>query len=124
MTESEASGHEPRDVDELIPMRPLDFSVLVALADADDYGYGIVKRIRQREGGAIHLAPGNLYQVLDRMIDAGLIEQLDRRDEADGRRRYYGITPFGREVAGAEAQRLRAVVDTAEALHLASGSGV
>ena len=104
-----------------LPMRALDFSILVALAEDDLYGYAIVKRIADREVGAVRLAPGNLYNVLDRLIDAGLIEPVERIDPEDERRRYYGITALGRRVATAEAARLRAVVRTADRLGLAEG---
>lgn len=115
---NDASGNHAA-VEDLLPLKPLDFSVLVVLSEEDSYGYGIVQRIADRDAGTVRLAPGNLYQVLDRMIDAGLIRPLDRREHpegADGRRQYYGITSFGRRVAVAEARRLRAVLDTAESL--------
>jgi DNA-binding PadR family transcriptional regulator len=102
-----------------LPMRPLDLSVLVALAEEELYGYAIVKRIADREVGAVRLAPGNLYTVLDRLIADGLIEAVERVDPEDARRRYYGITALGRRVAAAEAARLRAVVRTADRLGLA-----
>lgn len=100
-------------------MRPLDLSVLVALAEEELYGYAIVKRIAERDAGAVRLAPGNLYTVLDRLIADGLIEAVERVDPEDARRRYYGITALGRRVAAAEAGRLRAVVRTADRLGLA-----
>lgn len=107
--------------DALLPLKPLEFSILLVLAKEESYGYGIVKSIADREAGGLDLAPGNLYHVLDRMIADALIREAERRerpDDADGRRRYYAITPFGRRVARAEARRLRAVVGTAEALEL------
>lgn len=103
---------------ELLPLRPLEFSILLALAEEDRYGYDIVKRIADRSGGAVRLAPGNLYQVLDRLIEAGLIDIRARRDEQDERRRYYGITPFGRRVATAEAARLEDLMRTVRDLKI------
>lgn len=113
-------------VEDLLPLKPLDFSVLLVLTREESYGYGIVQEIADREGGGVELAPGNLYQVLDRMIEAGLIREAGRRDGpegADGRRRYYAITDFGRQVASAEAGRLRAVLGTAEKLELLPSEG-
>lgn len=106
---------EPHD---LLPLKPLEFSILLALAEADRYGYDIVKRIAERSGGGMKLAPGNLYQVLDRLIDAGMIQSKRRRDRSDERRRYYGITAFGRRVAAAEAARLEDVLRTVRGLEL------
>jgi DNA-binding PadR family transcriptional regulator len=102
----------------LLPLRPLEFSILLALAEADRYGYDIVKRIAERSGGGVRLAPGNLYQVLDRLIDAGLIEVRRRRGGEDERRRYYGITAFGRRVVTAEAARLDDVMRTVRELKI------
>jgi DNA-binding PadR family transcriptional regulator len=104
-----------------LPLKPLDLSVLLVLAQGPEYGYGIVKRIAEAEVGAIRLAPSNLYYVLDRMMEAGLVEVAeDVKDEraGDDRRRYYRITPWGQRVARAEADRLTEVVRTAERLRL------
>ena len=111
------------DIDALLPLRPLEFSILIALSEEDRYGYDIVKRIAERSGGSVRLAPGNLYQVLDRMIEAGLIEMKRRRDRADERRRYYGITALGRRVARAEAGRLEELLRTARGLDVLPSRG-
>lgn len=112
-------------VEEMLPLKAVDFSILLALTEEDSYGYGLVRRVAEESAGAVRLSPGNLYQVLDRMIAAGLVQESDRRPGPDGdsRRRYYAITDLGREVAAAEARRLAAVMDTAEKLALLSGGG-
>jgi DNA-binding PadR family transcriptional regulator len=104
----------------LLPLTPLAFSILLALADQKLHGYGIAQRIGERDTGGIALAPGNLYAALDRLIDAGLVERVaPATDASDSRRgRQYRITGFGRNVAGLEAARLRAVVRTAQRLNL------
>ena len=48
------------DTEEFLPLKPLTFSVLVALEDRVDYGYGIAKRVADPAGGGIRLAPSNL----------------------------------------------------------------
>ena len=94
-----------------IPMKPLDFGILLALAQGEEYGYEIVKRIADPALGGIRLAPSNLYHVLDRMIEAGLVEARGRRKEGTRpARRYYGITTLGRRVMADEASRLQRVV--------------
>lgn len=112
-------------VEEHLPLKPLDFSILLVLSREESYGYGIVQQIAQRSVGGVRLAPGNLYQVLDRMIEASLVREAERKNRADGdgRRRYYAITPFGRRVAEAEAARLKAVMGTVEALDLLPSGG-
>lgn len=106
-----------------LPLSPLDLSVLLVLAEEESYGYGIAKAIAARSAGAIRLAPGNLYQVLDRLLEREWIRELTKRElpagaGADGRRRYYAITAAGRAAARAEALRLRAMMPRLEALDL------
>lgn len=120
------SSPDPPAPETLLPLKALEFSILLVLAREESYGYGIVQAISDRDAGGLELAPGNLYHVLDRMIGQGLIREAERRerpDDADSRRRYYAITPFGRQVARAEAERLRAVLGTAESLELLAGEG-
>lgn len=112
--------HE-RDPGEELPLSPLDFSVLLVLAEGASYGYGIVKAIAERSAGSVRLAPGNLYQVLDRLLEKAWIRESDSSelpDAADGRRRYYAITEVGRAMAAAEARRLQAMLPTAIRLDL------
>ena len=93
----------------LLPLTPAVFHILLALADAARHGYAISREVAQRTGGQVRLGPGTLYGTLNRMVAAGLVEERD----ADERRRYYGLTPFGRDVARAEARRLHQLVDIA-----------
>lgn len=109
---------EDEGIRRLLPLRPLDFSILVALAAGELYGYSLAKRVAEDGGGAIRLAPSNLYHVLDRLIGSGLIESTERDDPEDVRRRYFALTPLGRQVAAAEARRLSQLMATAERLHL------
>ena len=90
----------------LLPLTPAVFHILLALADADRHGYAISQEVAQRTAGRVRLGPGTLYGTLGRMVEAGLVVERD----ADQRRRYYGLTPLGREVARAEAQRLSQLV--------------
>ena len=81
----------------------------------------IVQSIADQTDGQIQLVPGNLYSVIQRLEGRGLLAETDKRpapDLDDRRRRYYSITPFGRRVLQAEAERLRGVVGMAEALDL------
>jgi DNA-binding PadR family transcriptional regulator len=102
---------------ERLPLTPIAFSILITLIESDLHGYGIARRIADRDAGGVTLAPGNLYAALDRLIEAGLVEAVEPR-RRDTRRREYRITPFGREVAAAEAGRLQDLVRTAKRLAL------
>jgi DNA-binding PadR family transcriptional regulator len=105
----------------LLPLKPVDFLVLMTLARGERHGYGIVADIAEQTAGRIRLVPGNLYAVLQRLENKGLLGETDHRPAADlddRRRRYYAITTFGRDVARAEAERLRSLVGAAEAMEL------
>jgi DNA-binding PadR family transcriptional regulator len=95
------------------------FEILVSLASADRHGYQILTDVRDRSGAV--LRPGSLYRALARLLDEGLVVELDERPDPeldDERRRYYQLTALGRQVAAAEAARLDAQVRHARAAHL------
>lgn len=109
MSESASS----RDVDSHLPLRPGEFFVLAVLRAGPLHGYGIVQEVASRTEGRIRLRPGNLYRVLDRMLEQGLVEVAERRpsrEHDDERRTYYRCTALGRRVAVAEAQVLSGLV--------------
>ena len=83
---------------QLPPLTPAVFYILLALADGDKHGYGIMKEVEERTEGQIRLKPGTLYQAISRLVSAGLIEEIaERPDPAtdDERRRYYRLTGGG-----------------------------
>jgi DNA-binding PadR family transcriptional regulator len=97
------------------------FHILLALADGERHGYGIMQEIATRSSGKLRIGPGTLYGSIKRMLAEGLIEESDERPDPaldDERRRYYRLTSFGRQVAGAEAQRLAHLVGQARAKQL------
>jgi len=109
------------DVDQHLPLKPVDFLVLMTLARGDRHGYGIVTDIAEQTDGRIRLVPGNLYTVLQRLENCGLLGPTPLRaapDLKDQRRRYFAISPLGRKVLCAEAERLRSLVDVAESMDL------
>jgi DNA-binding PadR family transcriptional regulator len=108
-------GPVPRraDVDAHLPLKAAEFFVLVVVREAPMHGYGIVRAVARRTDDRVRLRPGNLYRVLDRMLDSGLLEVAERRparDLDDERRTYYRITALGRRVAAAEAALLAPLV--------------
>ena len=110
------------EAESLLPLPLATFHILVALADEDRHGYAVIKDVAARTGGALKLSPGTLYRSMDRMVQQGLIREISSRparDMDDGRRRYYRITPFGREVAMAESGRMAQMLDLARAKGLA-----
>src|SRR5262245_38729920 len=103
-------------------LRPIEFHVLLALAADERHGYSILQELAELTDGDLAIEPGTLYRALHRMLKDGWISEAGRRlpreSEADPRgratrgesndlrRRYYRLTPLGRRVATAEADRL------------------
>jgi len=104
----------------VLPLTPVAFEILLSLAEEDRHGYHIMQAVERRTDGRITLHAGTLYRALARLVDLRLIEELDERPDpaTDERRRYYRLTPFGREVAEAEAARLQSQVRAARSLRL------
>jgi len=98
---------------DLLPLTPPVFHILLALADEERHGYGIMQDVARQTADALQLGPGTLYGCLKRMLAAGLVEESDERPDPaldDERRRYYRMTSLGKRVVRAEAQRLTSAV--------------
>jgi DNA-binding PadR family transcriptional regulator len=107
-----------RDPEALLPLTPAVFHILLALADRERHGYGIMQEIAARTNGTMRMGPGTLYGTIKRMLADGLIEASDERPDPeldDERRRYYKLTHFGLRVLQAEALRLEQVVRIVQA---------
>ena len=101
-----------RRAESLLPLRPVEFQILLSLAAGERHGYGILQEARERSETVPDV--GTLYRALARMVDQGLIEAMDSEaDMGDERRIYYRITPAGLRVAKAEARRLEALARAA-----------
>jgi len=106
------------DAEDLLPLPPPVFHILIALAPGPVHGYAIMRDVKERTDGRLRLGPGTLYGSIKRMLEQGLIEEVRSRAGQDGddeRRRYYRITRRGRRAAEAEAARLSAVLREAKA---------
>jgi len=110
--------HDPT---EPLPLKHSTYRVLLALADNELHGYAIMQALSDMTDGRETILPGTLYAALARMVDDGLIEMVHGpADEVSGgpRRRYYRRTSFGRAVARAESERVRALLDIAQAQNI------
>ena len=108
----------------LLPLPPAVFHILMALADEDRHGYGIIQEVSSRTNAEVRLSPGTLYRSIQRMLEDGLIVEVNERPAPeldDERRRYYRITPLGTAAARAEARRLTQLVRMARAKGFAPG---
>ncbi len=110
---------------DMLPLTPAVFHILLALADGEKHGYGIMQEVTRLTDGAIQMGPGTLYGTIKRMIDTRLIEESDERPDPamdDERRRYYRLTSFGEKVAEAEAARMAVLLRAARSKRLMGGA--
>jgi DNA-binding PadR family transcriptional regulator len=103
-------GERSSDPGDLLPLTPVALNVLLALADGERHGYGIMLEVRERTG--------TLYGAIKRLKEGGVIEESGERPDPgeapdDERRRYYRLTGFGGEVLAAEVERLDGLVRAA-----------
>ena len=112
MRRTTPSTDEPRGQ---LPLTPVEFHVLLSLSADARHGYAILQDVAQRTDGQIKLRTGTLYTVIKRMLDGEWLEEQDgAAADGDARRRYYRLTPLGRDVLRAEAKRLQALVVMAQ----------
>ena len=107
-----------RDPAPYLPLTPAAFHVLLALADGPKHGYLVMKEVEERTGGEVRLSTGTLYGLIKRFLDDEVIVELPAEDDGNERRRPYKLTPFGRQVARAEALRLEQLVTAARGVRL------
>ncbi len=92
------------------------FQILVSLSDRQLHGYAILRDIARRTEGEVKLTASTLYSAVNRLQEAGWIEETDDRpvpELDDERRRYFAITPSGREALRLEAARLERMLAAA-----------
>ncbi|HET7208361.1 MAG TPA: helix-turn-helix transcriptional regulator [Terriglobales bacterium] len=101
------------DIQNFLPLKTQWFHIMLALAEGEQHGYGIMQGVLNRTMGKVHLWPATLYGSIKRMIEAELIEESDERPAPeldDARRRYYRLTALGNRVLNAECERLQELV--------------
>lgn len=104
--------------EEFIPLTPAVFNILLALANSEKHGYGIMLEVETNTDGQVLMGPGTLYGSIKRMLKAGLIEESDERADPemdDQRRKYYRLTDLGKRTLRMEAERLASQVMIAKA---------
>jgi DNA-binding PadR family transcriptional regulator len=109
-----------------LPLPRDTFHILVSLADRERHGYSVMQDVAERTEGALRLSPSTLYASIKRLLAQDLIEELEERPDPehdDERRRYYRLTPLGRNVAKAEARRLERLLADARATGLLPQKG-
>src|SRR3712207_3716231 len=101
--------------------------VLAILAEADSYGYAILKRVREVSGGRLEWTDGMLYPVLHRLERLGHVAARWEVAPSGRRRKYYRLTSRGREQLAEERRQWQTVDATLrgiwQALSLPAAAG-
>jgi DNA-binding PadR family transcriptional regulator len=116
-----------KTIEDLTPLTPAVFYILLALATGEKHGYEIMKQVRQDAQRKVKMGTGTLYGSIKRMLADELIEEAgDRPDPKldDERRRYYRLTDLGRRAFHAELQRYLDVVTLIQQRGLLSGLSI
>lgn len=112
--------------EEMLPLTPAVFHILLALADGEKHGYSIMQEVGRITNGTVQMGPGTLYGTIKRMLEANLIEESDERPDPgmdDERRRYYQLTTFGERVTRAELDRVAMLLHVAQSKRFVGGTG-
>ena len=110
-----------RRSESVLPLTPIAFEILLALADEPRHGYSIMLAVEARLKGRLPLRTGTLYRALARLVEDGFIEEIDDPNAGDARRRVYRMSKRGRAVARAETERLADQVAAARTRKLLPG---
>ncbi len=116
------------DPETFLPLTPVAFEILLALAGDARHGYDIMLEIERRTGGRVSLNPGTLYRALDRLVEHGLLDTSfqaveSARAGSRDQRRLFTLSTLGAAVAAAEAARLADQVRAARAVRLFKKGG-
>ena len=69
--------------------------VLGILAEGENYGYAILKRVSELSGGQLEWTDGLLYPLLHRLERLGFVESSWETPPGARKRKYYSITKQG-----------------------------
>lgn len=94
-------GHEP--------LTPAVLHVLIALSDGPLHGYGVMRRVEEDSG--LRMGPGTVYGTIERLEDAGLVQDAGEDESDPRRRRLFEVTCRGREVLQDEIVRIRRLAE-------------
>jgi DNA-binding PadR family transcriptional regulator len=106
-----------RNPERYLPLTPIAFEILIAVAEGERHGYDVMLAIERRTGGRLSPNPGTLYRAIDRLVHEGLLETTTRIDTSDSEpRKLFRLSRLGARVAAAEAGRLADQVGAARRL--------
>ena len=104
------------------PLTPAVVHVLLSLTGGERHGYAILKDVQQQSSD-VTVGPGTIYGTLQRLMEAGWVEETEPpASSVDERRRYYRLTRDGRQALKVEIDRLDAIVRVARGRIVPRGS--
>jgi DNA-binding PadR family transcriptional regulator len=106
----------PDNLSDLLPLSPVVFFVLFALAEGEMHGYRIMQQVAILSDQKLRMGPATLYTTIQRLVDQHLVEETDK--DAGGRRRYYRLTGSGHTLFRAELDRQATVLKLARSRNL------
>src|SRR5215475_8331609 len=98
------------------PLQPATFYILFALATGEKHGYAIMQEARKLSDNRFLIGPATLYTTVQRLLEAGWIEEVAGPEDGDPRRRYYRLSKPGRTALHHEMDRMEALVRKSKAL--------
>ena len=69
-----------------MPLRPVEFHILLALAAEERHGYGLLQEVANLTEGELQLEPGTLYRALHRLLKDGWVRIRPPSGRGSGRR--------------------------------------
>ncbi|HEY8313892.1 MAG TPA: PadR family transcriptional regulator [Candidatus Baltobacteraceae bacterium] len=107
--------------EDVLPLSPRSFYILLVLAEGEAHGYAIAQAVAAATGGSVQITPGTLYPIVRQMLADGWIAETTGTND-DPRRRTYRLSPRGRRIAQAEAARLEQAIRMAHRCKLLPAS--
>ncbi len=108
--------------DQLLPLREPTLYILLSLRGGEKHGYAILKEVYELSEGKVQLSTGTLYGAIYRLLDQGLIQQIEVEDGSRGKKAYR-LTRAGLEVFDAEVGRMKRILLSAKKQVRISGEG-
>lgn len=94
--------------------------ILTLLAERPMYGYEMARALAEHSNGYFEMKEGLLYPTLHRMQQSGWLTS-DWKVVEGRRRKYYSLTPLGKEMLGEQAAEWNVFVEKLQAFLRANG---
>lgn len=102
---------EPMDVRKHLPLTEATYYIMLALLQPR-HGYAVMQEVERTSQGTVAVGAGTLYGAFSTLEKSGLIRKVNEED----RRKYYQLTPKGRQVLTAQVKRLEIMAQSGRIL--------